>query len=80
MKGDAKVNDYLNNALRHKLTAVNQYWLHEVDPACRTSRTVCLARSCAGSFPFLLESKNVIVGLLMVSLWICGQRVSVVRA
>ena len=28
MKGDAKVIDYLNKALRHELTAVNQYWLH----------------------------------------------------
>jgi len=28
MKGDAKVIEYLNNALRHELTAVNQYWLH----------------------------------------------------
>jgi len=28
MKGDAKVIDYLNRALRHELTAVNQYWLH----------------------------------------------------
>ena len=28
MKGDAKVIDYLNQALRHELTAVNQYWLH----------------------------------------------------
>src|SRR5579859_4741682 len=28
MKGDAKVVDYLNRALRHELTAVNQYWLH----------------------------------------------------
>ena len=28
MKGDPKVIDYLNNALRHELTAVNQYWLH----------------------------------------------------
>jgi bacterioferritin len=28
MKGDAKVVDYLNKALRHELTAVNQYWLH----------------------------------------------------
>lgn len=28
MKGDPKVVDYLNKALRHELTAVNQYWLH----------------------------------------------------
>ena len=28
MKGDAKVIDYLNQSLRHELTAVNQYWLH----------------------------------------------------
>jgi bacterioferritin len=28
MKGDPKVVDYLNAALRHELTAVNQYWLH----------------------------------------------------
>ncbi|MEJ0011812.1 MAG: bacterioferritin [Bauldia sp.] len=28
MKGDPKVIDYLNQALRHELTAVNQYWLH----------------------------------------------------
>jgi bacterioferritin len=28
MKGDAKVIEYLNQALRHELTAVNQYWLH----------------------------------------------------
>jgi len=28
MKGDQKVIDYLNDALRHELTAVNQYWLH----------------------------------------------------
>jgi bacterioferritin len=28
MKGNPKVIDYLNNALRHELTAVNQYWLH----------------------------------------------------
>ncbi len=28
MKGDPKVLDYLNRALRHELTAVSQYWLH----------------------------------------------------
>ena len=28
MKGDPTVIDYLNKALRHELTAVNQYWLH----------------------------------------------------
>jgi bacterioferritin len=28
MKGDIKVIEYLNLALRHELTAVNQYWLH----------------------------------------------------
>jgi bacterioferritin len=28
MKGDAKVIEYLNKALRHELTAVNEYWLH----------------------------------------------------
>ena len=28
MKGDAKVVDYLNKALRSELTAVSQYWLH----------------------------------------------------
>jgi bacterioferritin len=28
MKGEPKVVDYLNKALRHELTAVNQYWLH----------------------------------------------------
>jgi bacterioferritin len=28
MKGEAQVIDYLNKALRHELTAVNQYWLH----------------------------------------------------
>ena len=28
MKGDDKVIDYLNKALRHEMTAVNQYWLH----------------------------------------------------
>jgi len=28
MKGDTKVIEFLNKALRHELTAVNQYWLH----------------------------------------------------
>jgi len=28
VKGDPKVIDYLNKALRLELTAVNQYWLH----------------------------------------------------
>lgn len=28
MKGDAKVIEYLNTALRSELTAVSQYWLH----------------------------------------------------
>ena len=28
MKGDAKVIEYLNAALRRELTAVSQYWLH----------------------------------------------------
>lgn len=28
MKGDVKVVEYLNKALRHELTVVNQYWLH----------------------------------------------------
>ena len=27
-QGDPTVIDYLNKALRHELTAVNQYWLH----------------------------------------------------
>ena len=28
MQGEPKVIEYLNKALRHELTAVNQYWLH----------------------------------------------------
>lgn len=28
MKGDVRVVEYLNKALRHELTAVSQYWLH----------------------------------------------------
>jgi bacterioferritin len=28
MKGEPKVIEYLNTALRYELTAVNQYWLH----------------------------------------------------
>jgi len=28
MKGEPGVIDYLNKALRHELTAINQYWLH----------------------------------------------------
>jgi bacterioferritin len=28
MQGDPKVIEYLNKALRHELTAINQYWLH----------------------------------------------------
>ncbi len=28
MQGESKVIEYLNRALRHELTAVNQYWLH----------------------------------------------------
>jgi bacterioferritin len=28
MKGEPKVVEYLNRALRHELTAINQYWLH----------------------------------------------------
>ena len=28
MKGNPRVIEYLNKALTHELTAVNQYWLH----------------------------------------------------
>jgi bacterioferritin len=28
MKGEPKVLEYINKALRHELTAINQYWLH----------------------------------------------------
>src|SRR6516164_6609017 len=28
MRGDATVIEYLNKALRHELSAINQYWLH----------------------------------------------------
>ncbi len=28
MRGDQRVIEYLNKALRHELSAVNQYWLH----------------------------------------------------
>ncbi|HEX8442660.1 MAG TPA: bacterioferritin, partial [Allosphingosinicella sp.] len=28
MKGDPRVNELLNEALRNELTAVNQYWMH----------------------------------------------------
>jgi bacterioferritin len=28
MQGEPRVIEYLNKALRHELTAVNQYWLH----------------------------------------------------
>jgi bacterioferritin len=28
MQGDTGVIDYLNQALRHELTSINQYWLH----------------------------------------------------
>ena len=28
MRGDQRVLEYLNKALRHELAAVNQYWLH----------------------------------------------------
>ena len=29
MRGDERVIEYLNKALRHELAAVNQYWLHD---------------------------------------------------
>ena len=28
MQGDARVIEYLNRAVQHELTAINQYWLH----------------------------------------------------
>jgi bacterioferritin len=28
LRGEPKIVDYLNRALQHELTAVNQYWLH----------------------------------------------------
>jgi bacterioferritin len=28
MQGDARVIEYLNRAVRHELTTINQYWLH----------------------------------------------------
>jgi hypothetical protein len=34
MKGNPKVIDYLNKALRHELTAVNQYWLQFSQSCC----------------------------------------------